>query len=329
MLKNLVDHVTFRLVRVVASGGMGTVYDAIQIGAEGFEKRVAIKTILPELSDDGRFVELFIQEAKLVADLVHENIIQIYQFGHTKEIYYIVMEYINGLSLAEFIRLHTMSGDRPPEALVVFIVSRIARGLAYAHSRVDRTGSPLGIVHRDVCPNNILITTEGLPKLGDFGIAKAASHAVRARGGKRYYMSPEQARNDSVDFRSDIYSLGLVLFEMLALKPARQNWEYMLEKAGKEGLVEWEALPDSTSPRVRNILECALRKDPEKRYENTAQFAYELEYTIYHEGYGPTVVTLEDYLREHFPGLYVSGSPSQRIEPIGDTIVMTTHVTRV
>ena len=326
MLKTLADKVTFRLVRNIASGGMGTVYDAIQLGAEGFEKRVAIKTILPELCDDKRFIELFIQEAKLVADLVHENIVQIYQFGRTKDEYYIVMEYINGLSLAEFIRLHTMSDDRPPEELTVFIASRIARGLAYAHSRVDRGGDPLNIVHRDVCPNNILITTEGLPKLVDFGIAKAASHAVRARGGKRHYMPPEQAGNGAVDFRSDIYALGLVFFEMLALKPARHRWQHKIEAAAREGKVDWEALPAEVSPRVRGILECALQKDASQRYSSTAQFAYELEYTIYHKGYGPTVVTLENYLRDHLPGLYMVASPSRRLEPIGDTIVMTTQV---
>ncbi len=221
MLKTLEDNVVFRVVRTIAAGGMGSVYEARQVGAAGFEKRVAIKTILPEFSADQRFVDLFIQEAKLVADLVHENIVQIYQFGFSKRHgYYIVMEYISGLTLAEFIRLTAATHTRVPEELAVFIVSRIARGLAYAHTRVGRSGLPLNIVHRDVCPNNILITTEGLPKLGDFGIAKAATQAVATRGGKRSYMSPEQATSGQVDGRSDIYSLGLVLFEARRPAPA-------------------------------------------------------------------------------------------------------------
>ncbi|MBN2449338.1 MAG: serine/threonine protein kinase [Lentisphaeria bacterium] len=326
MLRKLEDTVTFRLVRTVASGGMGTVYEARQIGAEGFEKRVAIKTILTEFCDDRRFVELFIQEAKLVADLVHENIVQIYQFGQTADEYYIVMEYINGLSLAEFTRLHMMTEERVPEPLAVFIASRIARGLAYAHSRVDRSGTPMGIVHRDVCPNNILVTTEGLPKLGDFGIAKAANHSTRARGGKRMYMSPEQAAGAALDFRSDIYSLGLVLFELLALRSARARWHEDVHEAAIEGRVDWDLLPAEVSSRLRGILQCMLQTDPLRRYGSTDQLAYELEYTIYHEGYGPTVVTLENYLRDRLPGLYAMGAPQRRREAPGDTIVIPTRI---
>lgn len=326
-LKRLDDTVTFRIVRAIAAGGMGSVYEARQLGAAGFEKRVAIKTILPEFSEDQRFVELFIQEAKLVADLVHENIVQIYQFGLSREGYYIVMEYINGLPLAEFIRVHAAMRQRVPEDLAVFIVSRVVRGLAYAHSRVDRNGAPMGIVHRDVCPSNILVTTEGLPKLGDFGIAKAATHAVRARGGKKYYMSPEQAVTGQVDFRSDIYSTGLVLFELLALKPARSPWNDQLVEAAREGRIEWSLLPAATSAPVRAILERALQRDPGQRYSSTDQFAYDLEYTIYSKGYGPTVVTLENYLRKHFPGLYLTGAPRPRLPTAGQTIAIPTTET--
>jgi serine/threonine protein kinase len=322
MLKKLEDSVTFRIERTIASGGMGSVYEARQVGAAGFEKRVAIKTILPEFSDDRRFVELFIHEAKLVADLVHENIVQIYQFGLSKEGYYIVMEYINGLPLAEFIRVHTATKEAIPEELAVFIVSRIARGLAYAHSRVDRQGAPLNIVHRDVCPNNILMTTEGLLKLGDFGIAKAATQVVRAKGGKKSYMSPEQAGSGQVDFRSDLYSLGLVLFELLAQRSARAPWTDQLVEAAREGRLDWTALPGTVSPPVRAILERLLQLEPLRRYGATDQLAYDLEYAIYNKGYGPTVVTLENYLRRRFTGLYLVGTSPARLSMAGDTIAI-------
>lgn len=322
MLKKLDDNVTFRIERTIASGGMGSVYDARQVGAAGFEKRVAIKTILPEFSNDRRFVELFIQEAKLVADLVHENIVQIYQFGLSKDGYYIVMEYINGLPLAEFIRVHAATKEVIPEELAVFIVSRIARGLAYAHSRVDRKGVPMGIVHRDVCPNNILMTAEGLPKLADFGIAKAATQVVRAKGGKKSYMSPEQAGSGQVDFRSDIYSLGLVLFELLAQRSARALWSDQLIEAARAGRIDWLSLPGTVSPPVRAILERMLQPDPLRRYGATDQLGYDLEYAIYHKGYGPTVVTLETYLRRHFPGLYLAGTPPPRLAMAGETIAI-------
>ena len=324
MLRKLEDTISFRIVRTIAAGGMGSVYEARQIGAAGFEKRVAIKTILPEYSDDRRFVDLFIQEAKLVADLVHENIVQIYQFGLSSEGYYIVMEYINGLPLAEFIRLHTATGGRLPEELAVFITSRIARGLAYAHSRVDRQGAPMNIVHRDICPSNILVTTEGLPKLADFGIAKAATQVVRAKGGKRTYMSPEQAAGGPLDSRSDIYSLGLVLFELLALRQARAPWPDQLADAAREGRVDWPSLPATVSEPVRTVLERMLQREPLRRYAATDQVAYDLEYLIYHKGYGPTVVTLETYLRAHFPGLYLGGTPPPRLAMAGDTIAIPT-----
>jgi serine/threonine protein kinase len=329
MLKKLDDSIAFRIERTIASGGMGSVYEARQVGAAGFEKRVAIKTILPEFSADRRFVDLFIQEAKLVADLVHENIVQIYQFGLSKDGYYIVMEYINGLPLAEFIRMHAATKETIPEELAVFIVSRIARGLAYAHARVDRHGAPMNIVHRDICPNNILMTTEGLPKLADFGIAKAATQVIRAKGGKKSYMSPEQAGSGRVDFRSDIYSLGLVLFELLARRSARALWTDQLAEAAREGRVDWLSLPPTVSPPVRAILERMLQLDPLRRYGATDQLAYDLEYAIYHKGYGPTVVTLENYLRQHFGGLYLVGTPPPRLSMAGDTIAIPTTLSEV
>jgi len=307
MLREIQDRSTLRVVRQIAKGGMGGVCEAYQVGADGFEKRVAIKELLPALYENQRFVDMFIGEAKLVADLVHENIVQIYQFNRDEQGYYIIMEYVHGMSLAEFIRMHEAA--RLPEELAVFITSRIARGLAYAHSRRDACGRPLNIVHRDVCPNNIMVTTEGLPKLGDFGIAKAATNLLagpedNVSMGKMGYMSPEQAWGKDVDHRSDIYSLGLVLFELLALKRARDKWSGNPLFAAARGRVDWDALPGDTTPDLREILDGMLETDPEKRFADTDKLGHDLEYFIYHKGYGPTVVTLEKYLRELCPSLY-------------------------
>lgn len=304
----LFDTYRYRIVREIASGGMGTIYEAMQLGANGFAKRVAIKTLLPRFASNKRFIDMFIDEAKLVADLVHENIIQIYHLSQTSEGWHIVMEYVNGLSLHDFILGHSIMPQPLPPKLAVFIASRIARGLAYAHARTSPDGEPLHIVHRDVCPNNVLITTEGLPKLGDFGIAKAANTVTPERGlmGKLYYMAPEQARKEAVDFRADIYSLGLVLFELLAMRPARrfadEDCEDVLHLA-EDGKLNWGSLPGSTDPELRGILERMLANDPEDRYPSTDEVGYALEYYIYRSGYGPTVVTLEEYLREHFATL--------------------------
>ena len=302
------DTYRYRIVREIASGGMGTIYEALQLGANGFAKRVAIKTLLPRFAANKRFIDMFIDEAKLVADLVHENIIQIYHLSQTTEGWHIVMEYVNGISLHDFIRGHTIMPEPLPTNLAVFIASRIARGLAYAHTRTGTDGEPLHIVHRDVCPNNVLITTEGLPKVGDFGIAKAANTVTPERGlmGKLYYMAPEQARKEAVDLRADIYSLGLVLFEMLALRPARrfadEDGEDILHLA-EQGKVNWDALPKTLDPALREILERMLALEPMDRYHDTNEVGHALEYYIYHSGYGPTVVTLERYLCTHFAAL--------------------------
>ena len=298
----------YRVVREIAKGGMGSVYEALQYGINGFEKRVAIKTLLPSLSNDRRFVDMFIDEGKLVADLVHENIVQIYQLQRVKSAYLIVMEYVLGLSLRDFIRFHGLGKLTLPVELAVFITSRIARGLAYAHSRLDQQGVPLKIVHRDVCPRNIMITTEGLPKLADFGIAKAATNVMPANDqclmGKLAYMPPEQARRRPVDYRSDMYSLGLVLFELLALQQARMRREEDLHEAAKEGWVDWELLPEDTDAELLAIMRRMLAPVPDERYSDTNDLAHDLEYHIYREGYGPTVITLENYLRKNFAYLY-------------------------
>ena len=314
MTEKIIENSAYRIVNELAKGGMGSVSEAFHLGADGFEKRVAIKQLLPTLSDSSEFVAMFIAEAKLVADLVHENIVQIYQFNRGQNGYYIVMEFVHGLSLAEFIEKH--DGDQQlPVELAVFITSRIARGLAYAHSRHDSAGAPMNIVHCDVCPRNILVTTEGLPKLGDFGIAKAADQYLSPNPGERSlgklaYMSPEQAWDHPVDHRSDVYSLGLVLFELLTMSKGREKWSSNMRFAAAKGWVDWDKLPRRVKSGLRKILKRMLDPEPDGRYASTDELAHDLEYFIYRKGYGPTVVTLEKYLRELCPSLYQVMPPS-------------------
>ena len=317
-MRDIENQCSLRVVRAIASGGMGTVSEAIQFGAGGFEKRVAIKEILPNSANKPGFEEMFVDEAKLVANLVHENIVQIYQLNRCSAGLYIVMELVNGLSLSDFIHEHQQEHSQQkkiPTELAVFIVSRIARGLAYAHSRCDASGQPLNIVHRDVCPRNILITTEGLPKLGDFGIANASNMESGDGGffGKLAYVAPEQAAAENVDFRSDVFSLGIVLFELLTLQPCRSKWINDPFKAAFNGLIDWDALPADIDERLLGILKTMLAADVEKRYQSTDELAHDLEYFIYGTGYGPTVVTLEKYMRNVIPSLYSVNSNSAPI----------------
>lgn len=308
-LQAVIDQFRFRIVRKIADGGMGSVYEVIEDGAEGFQKILALKTILPELADDPKSVRMFVREAKLVANLVHENIVQIIQLGRTPAGYYILMEYVKGLPLHEFMVYHRLQRLRVPAPLAVFICARIARGLAYAHTRQDEFGQPMGIVHRDVCPSNILLSTEGQPKLTDFGVALVPTEATMTGSmqllGKLGYMAPEQANSRPVDLRADLFSLGAVLFELLAGAPLREKGSPLeTMEAALEGRVHWQALPPDLDPELAKLLRRLLATAPADRYASTEELCTALEYYIYHDGYGPTIATLAAYLREHFPDLY-------------------------
>lgn len=307
-MNKILDNVEFEIIDLIAEGGMGAVYKAYQKGVEGFKKTVAIKTLLAAYSADQKFIEMFKDEAHLVANLVHENIVQIYQLGKFDDNYYFVLEYVDGVSLHEFQAFHSKLYVNMPQNLAVFITSRIARGLAYAHSRCDSDGNPLKIVHCDVCPNNVLITTEGLPKLTDFGIAKAANMASNSLvSGKLPFMSPEQANGKEVDFRSDIYSLGVVLFNLLCgdyTRDVKASLDEIFTQA-KENFIAWHKLAhEDIDEDLLNILRKMLATDPNDRYQKTDELARELEYYIYKDGYGPTIVTLSNYMRQQMPYLY-------------------------
>ncbi len=302
------------IVKEIAKGGMGAVYLAKLQGVAGFEKVVAIKTLLEKFSQDEAFVERFIAEAKLVANLVHENIVQIYQLERTGDVYYFVLEFVDGIALYQLMEFHRVLRRRMPVPLAVFVVSRIARGLSYAHSRTDGEGKPLNIVHCDVCLHNIMINSEGVPKLTDFGIARATNiKEIGSVSGKLAFMAPEQAHRDGViDFRTDIYSLGVVLFYLLTGTYSRNLDKpvgEMLEDI-RNGVVNWSELPADLDPALVAILKRMLANKPQDRYQCSDDMARELEYFIYKDGYGPTIVALAKYLRELMPGRFVTGTSS-------------------
>src|SRR5580765_2562341 len=209
----------YDVVRKIFEGGMGIVYEAEQHGAREFVKRVAIKVVRQNYANKPEFIDNFIGEAKLVADLIHTNIVQTYHFGEAKGVFYIAMELIRGVNLEQFSEQLGEKKRLLPVEMAVFIASRIVRGLAYAHAKTDRAGKPLGIVHRDVSFKNIMIAFEGDVKLTDFGIAKARGFLTDNEGevvaGKADFMSPEQADFKITDKRSDLFSVGVVLAHLL------------------------------------------------------------------------------------------------------------------
>ncbi|HEY2738518.1 MAG TPA: serine/threonine-protein kinase, partial [Thermoanaerobaculia bacterium] len=209
----------YSLLEKIAVGGMAEVWKARMRGVEGFQKMVAIKKILAHMSENAEFIGMFIDEAKLAAQLSHPNIVHIYDLGKISRSYYIAMEYVEGKDLRSLLNAGRRRAQPLPMGLALLIAARLASALDYAHRKRDFEGRELGLVHRDVSPQNVLISYDGDVKLCDFGIAKAVSKVgqtqMGALKGKLQYMSPEQAWGRAVDARSDIFSLGAVLFEML------------------------------------------------------------------------------------------------------------------
>ncbi len=323
----LLTSMNLEIQRELASGGMGAVFLATQYGVEGFQKTVAVKTLLEEFTSDSEFTKMFIGEAKLVADLVHQNIAQVYQLGQADGRLYIVMEYVEGVDLYRFIKRHRATDRRVPVEIAAYIASRISRGLEYAHNKRDLSGRALRVVHRDISPNNVMITRLGEIKILDFGVAKARNIMADRKGsplvGKFSYMSPEMASRRGSDRRSDLFSLGVVLWELLTGKrrmPAGGGLSDWMARA-KAGTVApiRELMPDLPE-MVVEIVERALKLDPEERYQDAGKMSYDLEYFMYHKGYGPTIVTMEHYLREVFPEQVPVGDAEDSTESLPDTI---------
>ncbi len=296
----------YEIVRKIFEGGMGVVYEAEQHGTRNFVKRVAMKVIRQHYANQSQFIENFIGEAKLVADLIHTNIVQTYHLGEAHGVFFIAMELIRGVNLEQFAQQHADKQQVLPKELAVFIVSRVARGLGYAHAKTDKDGKPLGIVHRDVSFKNIMIAFEGDVKLTDFGIAKARGFLADQEGevvaGKADFMSPEQANFQVTDKRSDLFSAGIVLAHLLLghniFKAASP--EESRQRVLKMPVPDFRELDKRIDEDLNDILQRALARDIARRYASADELLYDLEHYIYHAGYGPTNETIGKYIRELF-----------------------------
>ena len=275
------------LLEKIASGGMAEVWKARMRGVEGFQKIVAIKKILPHLSDNQEFIEMFVDEAKLAAQLNHNNIIHIYDLGKIQNSYYIAMEFVDGFDLKTILK-RAEERDQPLSLeLVLFIASKVAAALDYAHRKRDFEDREMGLVHRDVSPQNVLISDEGDIKLCDFGIAKAASKASHTQAGalkgKLQYMSPEQAWGKAIDRRSDIFALAAVLFEMLTHRKlfGGDNEMSILEQVREARVVPPSQLNDEVTPEIDAIVLKALQKEPANRYQTAAEMAKDIDSLLF------------------------------------------------
>ncbi len=272
----------YTVLEKLDAGGMAEVWKGRSNSLKGFEKLVAIKRILPSLSENKRFMEMFLDEARLSLRLNHANIVQTFDIGVSDNTYFIVMEWIDGANLKTIIDIALEQGFRIPKEQAVFIMIEICKGLSHAHQRRDESGALLDIVHRDVSPPNILISREGEVKLVDFGLAKAKSQLSPTDPGmvkgKFGYLSPEGARGEVVDFRSDIFSAGTVLWEILAgrrLFAGRDNLE-TVQLVREARIPRLSELNSDVDPELESIIGKALAQDPDERFQSCEQLGHAL-----------------------------------------------------
>src|SRR2546423_15562424 len=296
----------YTLIDRIAVGGMAEIFLARQAGLEGFEKTIVIKRIRPHLSKQMSFVKMFLNEAKLAAQLNHPNIVQIYDLGKISESYFIAMEYIFGRDMRRIIPKADTMGIPFPMVYALKIASSVCEGLYYAHQKVDLYGNPLNIVHRDVTPENIFVSFDGTVKVLDFGIAKAANQIEQTRAGeikgKLSYMSPEQCMGKMLDCRSDLFSLGVVLYEWLTgFKLFTGESEVAILKSITEGKIYAPSYFKSDIPeQVESILMRALEKDREKRYQTAWDMQYDLDQFLSQYEFTPSNIHLSNFLKQLF-----------------------------
>ncbi len=273
----------YELLRRLGSGGMAEVHLARAAGLEGFQKLVVLKRILPHLAADPEFVRMFLAEARLAAILDHPNVVQVFDIGREGSAFFFTMEYVYGENLQTILRAVRRKGDALPIELAIAIGIGAATGLHYAHERVGFDGMPLQLVHRDVSPTNVMVTYDGCVKMADFGIAKVTSRTdvtqAGIRKGKVPYMSPEQCRAETLDRRSDVFALGIVLYECTTMvRLFDGDNEFGLMNRIVNGDVPLPSTRRANFPKdLERIIMKALAPQRDKRYGSAAELAADLE----------------------------------------------------
>ena len=296
----------YYLTRRIAVGGMAEIFQAKLFGVGGFEKPMVVKQILPQYSRNAEFINMFIDEAKIGVTLTHGNIVPVYELGRIGETYFIAMEYVPGKDLAELLeKARARAMPLSPEH-AAYIAIEVCNGLDYAHRRTDERGDPLGVVHRDISPPNILISMDGQIKITDFGIAKAIhklgtteSGVVKGTFG---YMSPEQVRGLPVDHRTDVFSTGILLHEMLTgrrLFVGKNDLE-AIERVKEAQIPAPSAINPGVPGAIDPIVFKALTKDPVDRYRDANEFQLALSRFLFTSGTGATSATLSNYMKRLF-----------------------------
>ena len=293
----------YRVIERLDVGGMAEVFRGRALSVEGIEKEVAIKRVLPTLTRKKKFMQMFLDEARLSMRLNHANIVQVFDVGRSGETYFIVMEYVDGANLRRIFQRASERGYRIPLQVACYMMIEVCKGIAHAHEMKDENGRPLGIVHRDVSPPNILISRSGEVKIVDFGLAKAVTQvALTDPGivkGKFSYLSPEAAEGLPIDHRADIFSAGIVLFELLS---NRQLFRGKTDVETLELVRAAEVPPLSKlNPEVPELFERivykALAKDPRKRYSSAREMGDDLSHFLFDNSLKVTSYDLQAVFR--------------------------------
>jgi eukaryotic-like serine/threonine-protein kinase len=297
----------YHLMERIASGGMAELFRAKLYGAGGFEKDLAIKKILPQLVQDSGFIQMFMDEAMITVTLNHGNIVSVMDFGEIDGEYYLVMEFIDGVDLQSLIRRSLEIFEPIPPSIACYICHEVCRGLDYAHRKVGPDGKPLEIIHRDVSPQNILISFEGEVKIVDFGIARAASRITSTQAGvlkgKVAYMSPEQIMGHDVDNRSDIFAAGIMLYEMLTNhRPFEGATPHETMAMITRGVFEKpQRLNNRVPKKLTAIINKSLEKNTKRRYHTAGEMAADLSDFLHIEGLRPDPSTLAAFIPQRLP----------------------------
>ncbi len=316
----------YRLIKKIGVGGMAEVYKAEYSGSSG--KPIAIKRILADFSRDKKLISMLINEAKVAMLLNHPNVVPIYDFGLVDNHYFIAMEYVNGKDLRTFLKKAYSDNAKFPMDIVFYVMICLLEGLAYAHSRKDNFNKPLEIIHRDISPQNIMVSYDGEVKILDFGIAKAkGSHFEIAKSsgsltetqagilkGKFSYMSPEQAKGKTLDQRSDLFSAGIVMWEMLTIQSlfGGQSEVKIIEKVRKADIPDPAAKNPDITKDLSKIVFKALKRKKWSRYQTAEQFKNELLLWGYKEGLLINKDFMREYIHQEFP--YVEDDPTNTME---------------
>ena len=309
----------YQVIRKLDAGGMAEIFLAKSVSIQGMEKHVAIKRVLPSLTKNQKFIEMFLDEARLSIVLNHANIVQVFDVSQSGGTYFIVMEYVDGFNVRHLFQRASEIGQRLPVAAVCYIVVEVCKGLEHAHTKRDLEGKHLRIVHRDLSPPNILISRSGEVKITDFGLAKATSQLTRTDPGvvkgKYSYLSPEVTEGKQADLRTDIFAAGIVAWELLANRRlffGKTDVE-TVDMVRKAEVPSISKLNSDVSPELEAIINKALSRDPKKRYTSAREMGEEIADLLAKQGLKSTSFDLSQLVDRLFGPVGASGGGSTEV----------------